>query len=163
MLNERPIGIKPGNEVSLGSYLCPNDLLLGRNNIKVPKGIFDQSDNVNKRYQIINQVVSSFRKKWTRDFFPSLIIRQKWHVEIRNLRKGDIVLVQEKNAIKGSWKLAEVCNAPLSRDGKVRNVSIRYKVNDNSKLYEGKRDSIVDRSVHSLVLILPIEEQQTNP
>ena len=163
LLNERPIGIKPGNEVSLGSYLCPNDLLLGRNNIKVPKGIFDQSDNVNKRYQIINQVVSSFWKKWTRDFFPSLIIRQKWHVEIRNLRKGDIVLVQEKNAIKGSWKLAEVCNAPLSRDGKVRNVSIRYKVNDNSKLYEGKRDSIVDRSVHSLVLILPIEEQQTNP
>ena len=159
LLNERPIGIKPGNELSLGSYLCPNDLLLGRNNKRVPKGIFDTSEGTNKRYQFINKIVSSFWKKWTRDFFPTLIIRQKWHVESRNLREGDIVLVQEKTALKGSWKLAEVCKAHISKDGKVRNVTLRYKLNDDTQLYKGKMDSNVERSVHSLVLILPIEEQ----
>ena len=28
MLNERPIGMKPGNDINMGCYLCPNDLLL---------------------------------------------------------------------------------------------------------------------------------------
>ena len=106
LLNERPIGIKPGNDLSLGSYLCPNDLILGRNNIRVPHGIFDDSDNIVKRYQFINQVVNSFWKKWQRDFFPTLIIRQKWHVKRRNVRVGDIVLVQDMDAFKGVWKLA---------------------------------------------------------
>ena len=36
----------------------------------------------------------------------------------------------------------------------VRKVTIRYKLNE-----DGKKDSTVERSVHSLVLILPIEEQ----
>ena len=34
LLNERPIGIKPGQDIELGTYLCPNDLLLGRANVK---------------------------------------------------------------------------------------------------------------------------------
>ena len=160
LFNERPIGIKPGNEISLGSYLCPNDLLLGRNNKRVTKGVFDSSDDLKKRYQFINKIVSSFWKKWTRDFFPTLILRQKWHVEKRNLREGDIVLVQEQNALKGSWKLAEVWKAHLSKDQKVRNVTLRYKLNDDTKFYKGKRDSTIERSVHNLVLILPIEEQK---
>ena len=69
LLNERPIGMKPSNDLSLGSYLCPNDLILGRNNSRVPAGIFDQSCNDIKQYQFINQIVSSFWKKWNRDFF----------------------------------------------------------------------------------------------
>ena len=67
--------------------------------------------------------------------------------------------MQEKTALKGSWKLAEVCKAHISKDGKVRNVTLRYKLNDDTQLYKGKTDSNVERSVHSLVLILPIEEQ----
>lgn len=38
LLNERPIGMKPGGDVELGSYLCPNELLLGRASVKVPGG-----------------------------------------------------------------------------------------------------------------------------
>ena len=38
LLNDRPIGMKPGVDVEMGSYLCPNDLLLGRNNNVVPTG-----------------------------------------------------------------------------------------------------------------------------
>ncbi|XP_045129019.1 uncharacterized protein LOC123514845 isoform X1 [Portunus trituberculatus] len=41
ILNERPIGIKPGCDPELGKYLCPNDLLLGRTSNKAPKGVFE--------------------------------------------------------------------------------------------------------------------------
>ncbi|XP_068214788.1 uncharacterized protein [Palaemon carinicauda] len=38
LMNERPIGLKPGMDVELGTYLCPNNLLLGRASNKVPSG-----------------------------------------------------------------------------------------------------------------------------
>lgn len=35
LINERTIGIKPDNYTYLGTYLCPNELLLGRASVKV--------------------------------------------------------------------------------------------------------------------------------
>lgn len=35
LLNDRTIGMKPGIDVEMGSYLSPNDLLLGRTNNKI--------------------------------------------------------------------------------------------------------------------------------
>ena len=159
LLNERPIGMKPGNDISLGSYLCPNDLILGRNNVRVPHEVFDESNKVLRRYQFINQIVDLFWKKWQRDFFPTLIVRQKWHVIQRNVRVGDIVIVQDKNAFKGVWKLAQVSKVYHGSDKLVRNVTLRYKINKNDPNYVGQPDSFIDRSVRSLVIILPVEEQ----
>ena len=159
LLNERPIGIKPGNDISLGSYLCPNDLILGRNNVRVPHEVFDESSNALKRYQFINQIVDSFWRKWQRDFFPTLLVRQKWHVNTRNVKVGDIVLVQDKNALKGVWKLAQIIKTSYGSDNMVRNVTLRYKITKSDSKYTGQPDSYMDRSVRSLVIILPIEEQ----
>ena len=159
LLNERPIGIKPGNDISLGSYLCPNDLILGRNNVRVPHEVFDESSNALKRYQFINQIVDSFWRKWQRDFFPTLLVRQKWHVNTRNVKVGDIVLVQDKNALKGVWKLAQIIKTSYGSDNMVRNVTLRYKITKSDSNYTGQPDSYMDRSVRSLVIILPIEEQ----
>ena len=159
LVNERPIGVKPGNDLSLGTYLCPNDLILGRNNIKVPDGIYDESNNDFKRYKFINEIVTSFWNKWHRDFFPTLIVKQKWHVNVRNVKVGDIVLVKETNSFKGTWRLAEVIHTYFGSDDKVRNVTIRYKLNKSGPDYHGQTDSTVNRSVHSLVIILPVEEQ----
>ena len=92
-------------------------------------------------------------------YFPTLIIQQKWHWDKRNLRVGDVVLMQDSNALKGSQKLAEVCNALPSSDGKVRDVQLRYKLQRGDGKYEGQQDIKINRSVHKLVLILPVEEQ----
>nr|XP_027223966.1 uncharacterized protein LOC113816133 [Penaeus vannamei] len=89
LINQRPIGIKPGSDLDLGSYLCPNDLLLGRASPIVPSGVF------------------------------------------------------EDNCF----------------DGKVRNVTLRYKLSIPGTKYNGQRDILIDRSVHNIVVILPIEEQ----
>ena len=68
LLNQRPIGVKPGNDISLGAYLCPNDLLLGCNTNNVSNEVFNESDNITRRYQFINQIVVSFWNKWKRLF-----------------------------------------------------------------------------------------------
>ncbi|XP_045105485.1 uncharacterized protein LOC123500995 [Portunus trituberculatus] len=71
ILNERPIGIKPGCDPELGKYLCPNDLLLGRTSNKAPKGVFEHFPSHESRLQFHQRIVDSFWKKWTRIFSHS--------------------------------------------------------------------------------------------
>lgn len=84
----------------------------------------------------------------------------KWHTEKRNLKVRDIVLVQDSNDVRGTWKVAQVIQADSGRDGLVRNVQIRYKLVKSGKMYKGEGHKLINRSVHSLVLRLPIEEQE---
>ena len=160
LLNERPIGIKPGTNIDLGTYLCPNDLILGRCSVMVPEGAFNFSAKFKLRQNFINDITKAFWKRWMRDYFHTLIVCQKWHHDKRNVKIGDIVLVQDSNAIRGFWRMAQVSEVIPSTDGKVRDVELRYKLQKNSSLYRGQPDSKIKRSVHRLVLLLPIEEQE---
>ena len=62
LLNERPIGINP-TDPEEGTYLCPNDLILGRASTRVPPGTMDTSPNLKSRWAFIQQIVDSFWKK----------------------------------------------------------------------------------------------------
>ena len=160
LINERPIGIKPGCNLDMGTYLSPNDLLLGRTSNKVAWGSWDHSPNHRKRLEFMQSIVSSFWKKWMRDYFPTLLVREKWHVDRRNLKVNDIVLVQDSNVVRGTWKLAQVVTAEVGRDGKVRDVAIRYKPQRPGIEYKGQSDIVTKRSAHRLVVLLPAEEQE---
>ena len=85
----------------------------------------------------MQQVVDSFWNRWIRDYLPTLIIRPKWHSSTRNLKVGDIVMVQDSNIVRGQWKLAQVCEANPGKDGKVRDVQIRYKALEANNTYHG--------------------------
>lgn len=100
LVNEQPIGRHPTLPDD-GSYLCPNDLLLGHATSRIPSGPFERTDNPRHRCEFIQGIIDNFWRRWTRDFFPSLIIRQKWHTATRNLRVGDVVLIQDSNQVRG--------------------------------------------------------------
>lgn len=152
LICERPIG-KTNLDISDGSYLCPNDLILGRATSRTASGPFDESKCPKRRYDFLQQIVEAFWIKWTRFYFPSLIIRQKWHVEHRNLEENDIVLIQDSNAVRGNWKMGKIVKAYPSNDGKVRKVDVQYKVNDAW--------ITIDRPVQKLVLLLPVRDDET--
>ena len=78
-----------------------------------------------------------------------------WDVKV-----GDVVLVQDGGAFRGDWRLAQVNEAEPGKDGRVRDVTIRYKSKTRGKGYSGQRDILIKRSVHKLAVLLPIEEQQ---
>lgn len=102
LINERPIGHHPRSSKD-GSYLFPNDLLLGRSATRVPSGPFKNSVNPKLRFEFIQNIVNSFWKRWTTNYFPDLIVGQEWHTAHRNLKTGDLVLIQESNLIRGQW------------------------------------------------------------
>ena len=156
--NERPVGLsKPRAD---GSYtvLTPNHLLLGRSSNVLPDDAKLAEDlPMPSRYRLINFVTTSFWQKWTREVAPRLIIRQKWHQKSRNLCVGDLVMICEPSQIKAKYKLAIVEDVLTSNDGCVRSATLRY-TNIRGEQCTSVR---VKRSVQRLVLVLPVEEQDT--
>ena len=156
LLNERPIGRKPGADPTAGTYLCPNDLLLGRTQVTPPQGPWAERSRLAERFLFLQRLVTTFWEKWYRYFFSSILIRQKWHREKRNMRVGDIVIVQENNPVRGKWRLAEIIGTEPNDDGNVRDVILRYKAQSDGHAYTGQPDIII-RSVHRLVLLIEAE------
>ena len=101
LVNSRPIGCHP-TDPDEGVYLSPNDLLLGRSTSRAPRGPFLESSGSKRRYECIQRIIDGFWKKWNQDFFPSILVSQKWAVEKRNLQVGDIVAIQNNEAKKDS-------------------------------------------------------------
>ena len=97
---------------------------------------------------------TAFWEKWQRDFFPSLLIRQKWHTARRNVKVGDIVIIQDSGMLRGKWKMGRVVEAsPSLRDGFVRNVQVTYR-NPNHTA-----NTTVTRAVQRLIVLVPVDDE----
>ena len=150
-MNERPIGIKQSKEQDF-VYLCPNDILLGRSTSRLPHGPFNKNNSLIKRLLFIETLVNSFWEKWPRNYFPSLLIQQKWHHTKRNVVVGDRVIIQDNNMNRGKWKLGKITKINIGIDNIVRRVEIQYKNKDSDKF------TTIERSVQRIIVVLPIEE-----
>ena len=160
LMNERPIG-RHRTSIDDGTYLSLNDLLLGRSTSRVASGPFRESSNPRHPYEFVQNIVKGFWKKWRRDYFPSLLIQPKWHTMHRDVKVGDIVLIQDSNLTRGNWKLGKIVTANPSKDGKVRPADVCYKnpkPNESVKTYQGGGYITVKRPVQRLIVIVPVEE-----
>ena len=144
LINQRPIGRVP-NDPDDGSFLCPNDILLGRASSIVPQGPFRETNNPRQRVEFVQKIVDTFWKRWARDVFPSLVPRKKWIVERSNVRVGDIVVVHSSNSVRGSWIIGRIINVYPGKDGRTRNI----KVKTPTTQYE--------RPIAKITLIYPVE------
>ena len=60
-------------------------------------------------------------------FQSALLPRQKWFHEQRNVRVGDVVLVQYEGKCRpATYRLAVVIDVEVDADGLVRTVSVEY-------------------------------------
>lgn len=71
------------------------------------------------------------------------------------------MLIEDGNDIRGHGKLAGHQGRSPGHDGNVRDVKLRYKEQEQGIAYQvhSQVDSKIQRSVHRIVAILPIEEQ----
>ena len=74
--NERPIGRQP-KDPDDGSCLSHNHLLLGRATPRIPSRPFREMIDLNNCHEFVLRIVDAFWKRWTRDYFPSLLISDK--------------------------------------------------------------------------------------
>jgi hypothetical protein len=164
LLNERPIGTLPSADSEL-NILTPNSLLLGRATAKNPGGWQPNSNNPGKRYHAVQIVTDEFWKKWTELYAPALVIRRKWNTSNRNLCPGDVVIIADRNTLRGDYRLGIVQEVFPSQDGKVRRVNVMYKnfqIGEKVQKYKGHNEAvIVSRSAQRLSLfIVPVDMDQ---
>ena len=164
LLNERPIGTLPSSDSDL-NVLTPNSLLLGRSTAKNPCKWqpFTYSKHPATRYHLVQAAVEDFWEKWVQLYAPTLIVRRKWHVSTRNLRPGDVVIVADKNVMRGNYRLGVVQEVFPDEDGKVRRVLVMYKnfhVGKYRSCYGVSEAVTVSRSVQRLALLVPVETEE---
>ncbi|CAB4033995.1 Hypothetical predicted protein [Paramuricea clavata] len=163
LLNERPIGTLPGADSEL-NILTPKSLLLGRATAKNPGGWQPNGNNPGKRYHVVQIVTDEFWKKWTELYAPALVIRRKWNTANRNLRPGDVVIIADRNTLRGDYRLGIVQEVFPSQDGKVRRVNVMYKnfqIREKVQKYKGHNEAvIVSRSAQRLSLLVPVDMDQ---
>ena len=162
LVNERPLGVLPDLDSDI-NVLTPNCLLLGRATASNPNvWNSDVPCTLRGRGELVTTIVDQFWVHWVQLFAPSLVYRKKWHEKQRNLQVGDVVLVLDKDAFKGSYRLAVVDEVHPGKDGLVRNVLVsykNYKAGEKIHTYKGAKFTSVLRSCHRLVLLVPVEEQ----
>ena len=124
IVNQRPIG-RLLSDPNDGSYLCPNDLLLGRASAAVPPGPFRGTSTFKDRVELVQQLSNSFWKRFSRDVLPTLIPRKKWLKVNENIKVDDVVVVADANPIRGKWSMGRVVEVFAGQDGHVRNVRIK--------------------------------------
>ena len=153
LANERPIGRMP-TEPDDGTYLAPNDLILGRSSTRVPQGLFQDRTSCNDRFNFIQTVMKNYWKRWMREVFPRLVIQPKWHTDHRNVCIGDVVLIQDSNVVRGEWKMGIVVEVTPSKDGRVRRVEVTYN--------RGPTSITVSRAVQRLIVLVPCNNSDTS-
>ncbi len=141
ILNDRPI-TKLSDDPNDLEPLTPNHLLLLKGKPALPPGLFDPSDMYGKRrWKQVQYISDLFWRRWVREYLPLLQERQKWNHKKRSLVAGDIVVIMDSSAPRGSWLLGKVLEVFSDKKGLVRSVKLQTK------------NSIIERPVTKLCLI----------
>ena len=106
-------------------------------------------------------VVKNIQKTMECELYaPALVVQRKWHTATRNLCPGDVVIVADKNTLRGDYRLALVQDVFPGEDFKVRKVTVKYKsyrTGEKVHEYRGARDTVVSRAVQRLALVVPVD------
>ncbi|XP_063548490.1 uncharacterized protein LOC134755521 [Cydia strobilella] len=108
--------------------LTPGHFLIGEPLTSLPE--FDLSnDNPNRlaRWQVIQQAVQHFRKRWNVEYLHQLQPRGKWFHDNNNtpLREGSVVVLIDNTLPPLQWRLARVHQLHPGADGITRVVTVR--------------------------------------
>lgn len=128
----------------------------------------------------IQSEVNKFRKKCCQLAGPCLFVRSKWHTKEKNVAIVDIDWLADQEALRCQFKLAMVISTNPDMSENVRDVQDRtfpsypVEIKKPTKEDSGRRTvkaggkitikipcTILHRDVRRLVLVVPVEEQQT--
>ena len=101
----------------------------------------------------MEELINAWWNRWYQSVLPSLVHSYKWLTRHRNVQVGDVCLIRYKNEVRSTYRLGQVVEATPGVVGLVRKVTLKYKLpNENTH-------RLVDRPIHGISVIVPIEEQ----
>ncbi|MBM6549260.1 hypothetical protein [Streptococcus dysgalactiae] len=128
ILNNRPI-VPVSTDETDRMALTPNDLLILRSNdgLTAPRTV---RGNYCMGWKQANYLAGLFWRRWTREYLPTLQMRQKWLLKERSFRVGDVVLLAEDYLHRNEWPIGVVKEVYTDPDGLVRTVKVKTHNNE---------------------------------
>ncbi|XP_068216787.1 uncharacterized protein [Palaemon carinicauda] len=98
-------------------------------------GDFNERDLHLVEWKRVQALASIFWSRWRKEYLPLLQQRQKWIEHRRDLVKGDVVLLKDKNLCRTQWPMGVIMNPLKSSDDHVRKAEVRTIVNGKPTIY----------------------------
>nr|CAB3263156.1 uncharacterized protein LOC104265735 [Phallusia mammillata] len=147
ILNSRPLTPVTW-DVDDETPLTPNHLLRVNPFGGLPPAATNDRDCYARQgWRHVQYLSDQFWKRWSREYLRTIISRQKWHDEKKNLQVNDVVLLVDNASPRSSWSIGRIVAVHPDEHGVVRNVMVRSKGN------------CVRRPIHKLCLIVPADEK----
>ena len=141
VVNNRPI-TSVSDDPSDFQPLTPNSLLLLKQEVNLPRGIFSERDNYSRRrWRQAQHLADIFWKRWRVEYLPRLQRRQKWVNNKCNISENDVVLVMDDNLPRNVWLLGRVIEVFPGKDNLIRSVKVKT------------HNSVLERPITKLVLL----------
>ena len=114
---------------------------------------------VSQHMKCTEQAFLNWWRLWFDQVWESLVPYKKWRAEHRNVRTGDIVLLQYLNKVSTpSYRYGRVIEAHPDRHGVVRNATVGTKSRKGGD--KPRKLELQMVPVQRLVMLLPVEEQE---
>ena len=124
IINHRPL-TKVSDDVSDDHPLTPAHLLMARRSPQLIPGIFIPGDMYRRRWKYVQYLTDEFWRRYIKEYLPKMQKRQKWTNCLKDLKIGDLVLIQNENTPRPLWPLGLVVRYNQGRDGLVRSVRVK--------------------------------------
>ena len=163
IVNYRPIWAKVLTEGDMVP-LTVNQLLLGRTSTSpLCEGeVMGEEGEFRASSGYVNNLLNTWWSLWKQQGFASLLPYNKLKDERRhkNLREGDVCLLQCENKVMNTYRLCRIKEVKVSEDGLVRTVTIGYRAKRKGKMlpYVSAPLTTMDVAIQRLVLLVPSEK-----
>lgn len=156
ILNHRPLTAIT-SDLNDTEPLTPNHLLRLNNGTEFPPGIFSNEDvYARKRWRKVQYLADMFWTRWRKEFLPLLQTRQKWLIEKRSLKEGDLVLVMDQLLPRNMWSVGKIVSTIADNFNNVRRANVLVNRSISNKNLSFKK-TVLERPIHKLILLYPVE------
>ena len=148
IINCRPLCYQYSDDVD--DMLTPSHLITGRRLLSrcnsVPLDVYDENEKTLKnRAMYLRTLLDHYEKRWRKEYLTELreFQRSNDRLPAKQLKIGDIVLIEEEGLPRSRWRMGKVQELFTSKDGYVRGCKLRVH-NQNRKV------SYLNRPVNKL-------------
>ncbi|OXA46198.1 Gag-Pol polyprotein [Folsomia candida] len=125
ILNSRPLTAESTDPQDLAA-LTPGHFLIGAPLTAIPEPSLDHiKQNQLSHWQLLQQLMQSFWKRWSAEYLTRLQQRPKWMAGNKKISVGELVLIKDENLPPLKWKLGRVLALHPGPDSIVRVVTLK--------------------------------------
>ena len=130
IINQRPL-TAISDDVNDFDTLTPNHFLIGEAHPNQSPGEFSSKEiNYPKKWRAVQAASDMLWNRWRKEYLSTLTQRRGGLLKERNFKKGDLVILQEKNVPRSHWPISSVMEIYPGQDRVARIVKLRTPTNE---------------------------------